>query len=167
MRRSILVLALVACASGCHTFQPASIAELAPGEAVRARISGAFADSLSTILPGDTRVVEGTYVEANGPTVYLDVPVTSSYQGMRLQTLNQRVEIPESAFTDLERKSLSKSRTGLALGAVVAASAAIIIAQLSGDTGGAALPGGGGPVDAVVATPSVSLIRALSWVWSR
>ena len=150
-----------------HTFQPTSLAELTPGEDVRARITGAFADSLSAILPGDARVVEGTYVEATGSNVFIDVPVTSSYQGMRLQTLNQRVEIPEDAFTDLERKSLSKSRTGLALGAVVAASAAIIIAQLSGDTGGAALPGGGGPVDAVVVTPSVSLISALSWLWSR
>lgn len=158
---------LVACTSGCHTFQPTSLSELAPGEDVRARITGAFADSLSAILPGDARVVEGTFVEASGPAVFIDVPVTSSYQGMRLQTLNQRVEIPEDAFMDVERKRLSKSRTGFALGAVVAASAAIIIAQLSGDTGGGVPPGGGGPVDAVVATPSVSLVHALSWLWSR
>jgi len=158
---------LVACTAGCHTFQPTSLSELTPGEDVRARVTGAFADSLSAILPGDARVVEGTFVEASGPAVLIDVPVMSSYQGMRLQTLNQRVEIPEDAFVDVERKHLSKSRTGLALGAVVAASASIIIAQLSGDTGGGVPPGGGGPVDAVVTTPSVSLAAVLSWLWSR
>jgi len=167
MRKSLLVVALALCASGCHTFQPTSVAELTPGESVRARVTGAYADSLSAVLSGDTRVIEGSYVEANGSTVYLDIPVSSSYQGMRLQTLNQRIEVPADAFLDVERKELSKARTGLALGAVVAAGAAILIAQLSGDTGGGSLPGGGGPVDAIVTTPSVSLVSALSWLWPR
>ena len=167
MRRSSLVVVLVLCASGCHTFQPTSIADLTPGEDVRARVTGAFADSLSTILSGDTRIVEGSYVESNGSTAYIDVPVSSGYQGMRLQTLNQRVEVPMDAFVELERKQLSKVRTGITLGAVVAIGAGIVIAELSGDTGGGVRPGEGGPVDAVVSTPSVSLVSVLSWLWSH
>ena len=167
MRRSLLVIAATVCVSGCHTFQPASVADLSPGEGMRARVTGAFSDSLSTILGVDTRLVEGTYVEGTGSSVYIDIPVASGFQGMRLQTLSQRVEIPTTAFLGVERKQLSKGRTGLALGAAVAASTAIILSQLGGDTGGEAIPGGGGPVDAVISSPSVSLISLLSWVWSR
>lgn len=167
MRRSLLVIAATMCVAGCHTFQPTSVADLTPGEDIRARITGAFSDSLSTILGGDTRIVEGSYVESTRSSVYIDIPVASAYKGMRLQTLSQRVEIPTTAFLDLERKQRSRARTGLALGAAVATSIAIITSQLSGDTGGGVRPGGGGPVDAVVSTPSVSLGNLLSWVWSR
>lgn len=170
MRRGFLIVALAFGATGCHTFQPATIADLTPGEDVRARVTGAFADSLSAVLSGDARVLEGSYVESNGSTVYIDVPVSSAYQGMRLQTLNQRIEVPATAFVDVERRELSRARTGLAIGAVLAAAGAILITQLSGDTGGGSLPGGGGPVDAIVGTPttpSVSLVPVVSWLWSR
>ncbi len=33
--------------SGCHTFQPTSIAELTPGQDIRVRVSGAFSYTLS------------------------------------------------------------------------------------------------------------------------
>ena len=167
MRRSLLIAAVVLSASGCHTFQPVPVSELTPGEAVRARVTGAFSDSLSPILAGDARVIEGSYVESNGSTVYLDVPVSSAYQGMRLQTLNQRIEVPVAAFVEMERKQLSKERTGLAVGSAVVAAAALVISQLSGEAGGGVRPGGGGPVDAVVSAPSASLVSALSWLWSR
>ncbi|MGB1656854.1 MAG: hypothetical protein ACPHO4_05850 [Longimicrobiales bacterium] len=165
MRRSVLLTVMVACLSGCYTFQPASVTELAPGVDVRARITGTFADSLAAILPGDSRILEGTFIEVTGSRVYIDVPTSSAYQGMRLQTLNQRIEIPSDEFVDLERKQLSRGRTGLALGAVATAAAALIISQLTGEAGGGTSPGTGGPVDAVVATPSVSLIVALSRLW--
>ncbi len=167
MQKGTVLALLVATLSGCHTFQPASLEDLAPGVGVRARVSGAFADSLRSILPGEDRTLEGTYVEARGTVVYIDVPVMSEYQGMRLQTLSQRIEIPENAFVEIERKNLSKSRTGLAVGAVVAAGAALVIAQLSGDSGGGAPPGTGGPVDAVVSTPSTSLLGVLEWLRGR
>ena len=51
--------------------------------------------------------------------------------------------------------------------AVVAAGAALVIAQLSGDSGGGAPPGTGGPVDAVVSTPSTSLLGVLEWLRGR
>lgn len=164
-RTWIIVFALSA--AGCHTFQPTTVSDLTPGQDVRARVTGAFSDSLSTILGGDARVIEGAFVESRGPSVYIDVPVNAEYVGMSLQTLNQRVEIPNDAFIEVERKELSKGRTALALGAVAAVAGAIIVQQLSGDTGGGVRPGGGGPVDAVVTAPSISLSSALSWVWSR
>lgn len=167
MQKGTFLALLVATLSGCHTFQPASLEDLAPGVGVRARVSGAFADSLRSILPGEDRVFEGTYVEARGSAIYIDVPVMSEYQGMRLQTLRQRIEIPENAFVEIEQKSLSRSRTGLAAGAVVVAGVALVIAQLSADSGGGVPPGTGGPVDAVVSSPSMSLLGVLEWLRGR
>lgn len=167
MSKSVWVMVLALCATGCHTFQPTTLSELVPGENVRATVTGAFADSLGVMLGNDSREVEGAFVETQGSSVYLDVPVTAQYVGMRLETLNQRIEVPSAVFVDLERKELSKGRTALALGAITAVATALIVTQLSGDTGGGARPGGGGPVDAVVTTPSVSLTTIISRVWSR
>lgn len=167
MRRTILVILAGMTVSGCHTFQPTSIAELAPGQDIRVRISGAFSDSLSSILPGDLRSMEGAFVQSTATSVFLDVLVSSQYQGMRLQTLNQRVEIPTDELQGIEWKQLSRSRTGFAVGTVIAFAGAIVIGQLSGEKGGGSPPGTPGPVDYMVATPSLSLGNMLSWIRGR
>ena len=163
--RNLAAVLLLMCTAGCYTFQPVSVAELTTGEGIRAVVSGAFADSLSRILPGHRRIIEGSYVEADGSSVLLDVPVSAAYKGMRLQTLNQRIEIPVDAFMDIERRKLSRTRTGLAVGAIVTASTTVIVTQLAGDTGGGVRPGGDGPVDAMISVPFLSLIGVLKSLW--
>jgi hypothetical protein len=164
MRRTILVILVGMIVSGCHTFQPTSIAELTPGQDIRVRVSGAFSDSLSSIVPGDSRSMEGAFVESTETSVFMDVPVTSEYEGMRLQTLSQRIEIPAGELLDIEWKQLSGSRTGIAVGTVVALASAIVIGQLSGDKGGGSPPGVPGPVDYMTATPSLSIGDVIAWI---
>ncbi|MDX1494507.1 MAG: hypothetical protein R3253_10635, partial [Longimicrobiales bacterium] len=71
--------------------------------------------------------------------------------GMRFRTLNQRVEIPTSAFVEVETKRLDKGRTIALAGVAAAVVGTVVIVQLNKDSGGGTLPGpGGGPVDAIV-----------------
>ena len=154
MTRSLLPLLLALALGGCHTYQPIPVRELAPGSDVRVRLSGAYADSLAAVLQrDDARILEGTVVGAGGSSVLLEVPVEQSLRGMRLQTLNQRVEIPETAFLETESKELDRGRTFLAVGAAAAVASTIVVLQLTKDSGGSSNQGpGGGPVEAVVST---------------
>lgn len=166
MHRLLLPLALVLATAGCHTFQPASVGSVAPGERVRVRVTGAFSDSLSSVLQrDDARTFEATVVSDDGSSMFLDVPVQQELRGMRFETLNQRVEVPASAFVDIETKRLDKGRSLLAGGILAAALATVAVVELSKDSGGGNLPGGpGGPVDAIV---SLSPMGAITWLLSR
>jgi len=165
-RRLVIWLGLVM-ASGCYSLQPIDVASLAPGQIVNARITGAFADSLGPILQRDARTFEGSVVEASGSSVFLDVAVSSGYQGMQLKTLSQRIEVPRSAFVEVSSKELSRSRTFMALGALAAVSSGLVISQLNSSTGGAERPGQGGPVESRVPGPSFSVPIGFGWVWGR
>lgn len=153
MSRFLLPLLAVVAMSGCHTFQPVSVGELTPGTAVRARVTGAYSDTLEVLLQrDDAREIEGTVVSETGSSILLEVPVEQTLRGMRFSTLNQRVEIPTSAFVDVETKQLDRGRTLVVAGAAAAILGTIVVVQLSKESGGSQNPGGGGPVEAVVAT---------------
>lgn len=155
--------------TGCYTFRPASADEIGVGEDVRLRITGEFSDSLAPLLGrSDARVVEGEVVMDEPSSVMLQVPVNRQMAGMRLETFNQRVEIPENAFVDVEIRELSKPRTIGTIAAVTGAAAVIVITQFAGDNGGGDLPGTGQPVEQTAARPwfSVSL-GALASLFGR
>lgn len=161
-RLSLLLLALVA--TGCHTFQPTSVDELLPGQAVRARVTGAFSDSLGTLLlREDAREFEAVVVDGTGTSVFLDVPVQPGMTTFRGQALAQRVEIPQDAFVEVEVKELDRARTFGMVAAVGVVIGSLVIAELTSGTGGADRPGPGGPVDAIISLP----IAGLSWIFGR
>lgn len=166
MQRMLLSIALILATAGCHTYQPASVETVAPGERVRVRVTGAFSDSLATILQrDDARTFEATVVSDTDTSMFLDVPVQQELRGMRFETLNQRVEVPTSAFVDVETKRLDKGRSLLAGGVLAAAIGTFVVIELSKESGGGNLPGNpGGPVDAIV---SWNPWGALSWVLGR
>lgn len=148
-----LLLATVLATAGCQTFQPISYDQVAPGERVRARVNSAWADSLDALLQRDGRVVEGTVVDKPGGSLLLEVPVQNELRGMEFQTLSQRVLIPREGFVELELRELDRGRT---VGVVALAGAAVgifVAQQLTKDTGGNRLPGGGGPSEGRISHP--------------
>ncbi len=158
--RFLPVLLLLLPTAGCYTFQQASVSEVVPGQDVRLRVTGAFADSLGPlIMRTDARVVEGSVISEASDALLVEIPVDNELVGMRLETLSQRVEIPEEAFVDVEVKELSKPRTAGAVAVVAGVAAAIVITQFNDDSGGAQRPGPGQPVESRVSRPffSVSL----------
>ncbi len=164
MRRTLLTLLCVLATSACHTFRPVVVDDLIPGQTVRARITGAFADSLSPILMRDARNFEGVVVENAGSTVLMEIPVERSLAGMRLETLSQRVEIPDAAFVDLDIKELDRRRTFGAVALVVAAVGGFVLAQFNKPSGGASGGGPGGPQDALFPLPIISVPVGIPWI---
>jgi len=169
MHRLALSLVVIFAATGCHTFQPTAIDEVAPGQAIRARVTGAYSDTLSAVLQRtDAREVEGRVVERIGTSMLLEVPVSRSLEGMRFQTLNQRIEIPDGAIQVVETKELDRLRTFGAAGIGAAIVIAIVVNQLSGETGGGDIPGPGSPSDGVVSADLFRVpVTALGWLVGR
>jgi len=155
--RSLVLLPLgllVAASTGCYTFRPAEVSDVVPGQDIRMRVTGAFADSLGSMLQReDARVVEGTVVSDGPRSLMLDVTVSNELEGMRLESFSQRVEVPDAAFVEVEIKELSKPRTFGALAAVAGVAAAVVISQFSGESGGAQQPGPGRPVESTISIP--------------
>lgn len=168
MHRLLLPVALLVTATGCHTFQPASVGDVAPGQSVRVRVTGAFSDSLAPILQrDDSREFEAVVASREDSSLLLDVPVQQSLQGIRFQTLNQRVEVPTSAFVEVETKRLHKGRTIAAAGIAAAVLGAVVVYQLNKDSGGGTPPGGGGPVESVVSFDLLGLSLGGGWLFGR
>ena len=140
--------------------------ELTPGQTVRARITGEFSDSLSPILLRDVRDFEGVVVENAGSSILIEIPVEEAYAGLRLQTLSQRVEIPDAVFQDVEIKELDGVRTYGAVALVVAAVGGFILTQFNKQSGGASGGGPGGPEDSILPLPMVS-VPAVGFRWIR
>ena len=140
--------------------------EVIPGQTVRARITGAFSDSLSPILMRDAREFEGTVVENDGSSILMEIRVNQTLTGMRFETLSQRVEIPAAAFLDLEIKELDRRRTVVAIALGVAAVGGFVLAQLNKQSGGGSSGGPGGPQDMILPPPILSVpIVGISRIW--
>lgn len=129
--------------SGCYTYAPSSIGDLAAGDEIRARLTGAQFDELEEHLPGSDRVLEGEVVETNADGILLEVPVTQMVRGMQVQSLRQRLAIPTQGVTEVELRALNRHRTYAMSGAAALLAGFIVWDQLLADTrrGGT----GGGP----------------------
>lgn len=167
--RWAFVCAVLVSSAGCYTFRPAAAEDIGVGEDVRLRLTGAFSDSLAPLLGWtDARVVEGLVVVDEPSALMLEVPVNRQMAGTRIQSVAQRVEIPDDAFVDVEIRELSKPRTVAAIASVAGAAAAIAIWQFAGDNGGGTLPGTGQPVESPVARPWFSVtLGALASLFGR
>ncbi len=137
--------------AGCYTFQPTSATDLTVGQTVRARVAGAWADSLDAVIQRDARIFEGTVVEDRGSALLMEIPIHVEGGARTPGALNQRVEIPDAAFLELELKTLDRRRTGMAAGVVAIAAGAFVLQQLNGRSGGEPDFGGPGPVEAILA----------------
>ncbi len=150
LRRTLLIVVALA-SSGCYTYRTASVEELRPGSQFRARLSATEAERLEAILPRAVRVIEGTFVEQNGNGLLLEVPVTSELQGIRVQTLKQRVDVAPAGIVELELKELDRRRTGLVAGIGGVVVGIAVYAQLTKDSRGRTPGTGGGPNESVFA----------------
>ena len=161
----VLATLCVLATSACYTFRSVGIDELVPGLTVRARVTGAFSDSLSPILLRDARDFEGVVVENAGSSVFMDIAVDQPFTGMRREELNQRVEIPAAAFVDLEVKEFNRGRTIGVVALGVAALAAFVVAQFAKPSGGASGGAPGGPQDAILPLPIISVpVVGIPWI---
>ena len=114
MRRNLLVLFAVACCSACYTYAPApaDLSTVTTGKLVRARISSDQAERVQPLIGRETKLLDGTLVGTNADSVLIEVPSTArAVTGGGLEILHQRLAISRSGITEMQVKTLSRSRT--------------------------------------------------------
>jgi len=130
----LAVLALPGVLGGCYTYTASSLGELAIGDEVRARLTAAQFDDLEEHIPGRDRILDGEVVESGPQGLLLEVPVSTSVEGIRIRSLNQRIEIPADGLADVELRTLDRGRTYGVSAAGAALVGFVIWDQLLSDT---------------------------------
>lgn len=121
MTRIRVAVALLPLLCGaCHAYAPASPSAVGPGDQVRALLTAEQLDRFRGVLPTDARSVEGTVLEATPGELLLEVPLLVQAEGLRVESLRQRLRIPETGLADLEFRTLAQGRTWALAGAAAA-----------------------------------------------
>lgn len=120
LRLGVAALAAAALATACHAYAPSELGQVNAGDQVRALLTPDQAGRFAETLPAGGRLVEGVVVEAGAGEMLLEVPVVTRLEGIRVESYNQRLRIPQAGIADLELRSLARGRT-YALAGVAAA----------------------------------------------
>jgi hypothetical protein len=155
VRPGWLVPLLLLGVTGCYHYVPMHLDEVTPSQEVRARVTLEQAERIEELLPrgGDPRVVEGRVAEILRETLYMDVAVATELRGTRVESFNQRLDLPLSGILEVERKELSRGRTvALVAGGVALVGSFVAIKVI--DSGGGGSPGEGpGPPENRIPIP--------------
>lgn len=133
--RKLQCVPLVALLSGCYTYAPVETRALGPGASVRARVSTPAAQRIAPLLGfTEARVLTGSLVETKGDAIVIEVPTAAQIAaGTSTQTLYQHVSLAPGDVTELERRTLNRTRTALVVGAIVAAAGIAVATSLHGE----------------------------------
>jgi len=140
--KSFLLVGTLLATSGCYTYLPAPIEDIAPGTPVRIHMTAAEAGRLVEQRLTDDRVLTGTLVEQGDGQILVDTSVGRNDAQRGLHSVVQRVNVPTRDVLEIEQRHLDRGRTGILIG-VGALAGGIIVALQSGG-GGSAPPTGGG-----------------------
>jgi hypothetical protein len=137
MRRSLRTIALCTLVSGCYNYAPLELSSATPGTNVRARLTAPAGARIATSLGnGDARLLTGVVVDAESSGFTLEVPTVPVGTASAQQGLFQRVTIASGDILELERRVIDKQRTGVVVGAAVAAAGIITAAIIHGQSTG-------------------------------
>jgi hypothetical protein len=126
---SVLVL------PGCYSYTPTDLTAVPPGADVRLLVTRQGAFELSEVTEVDARVpiVHGRIVGREGDDLMLNVAVSQRQDGFHTVRLGQTIRIPLGEILSTEEKSLSPSKTGLALAGAVGGAAFVIFSIMKAD----------------------------------
>ncbi len=141
--RAILTAALLG-STGCYEYHSIRPQDAALDGRVRATVTPSQAAELAPVLRTNAPVVSGTLIERTDDHILVSVPIYGAEDGgAGSEVLHNRIRIATSDLVSLESRTLSKWRTGVAIGAVVAAVSGTWIVASSGDTNTGDKPGQG------------------------
>lgn len=143
IRRALPALLVVAggVLSGCYTYVPVRPETATAPMRVRAHLSPEGTARVTPVI-GARAQLDGRLVETTPEGLYLEVPSAVVRDGMRTETLTQRLLVPREEVVSLQRRQLDRTRTYLFAGVGGLAAAALVYDALTGDSGGSQ---GGGP----------------------
>ena len=154
MRRMVAAACLGAFfLSGCYTYSPIAVGDLQPDMEVRAEVTPAERDALAEVLPGEDRTLDGTVVSTDGSQLMLQVEAVAAQRGIRMETLDQRIQVDKAAILEVQVREQDSARTAGLVAAITAGVIALLIVAL--DQGGAkdpTNPNPDPPQDAIVPT---------------
>jgi len=119
-RFGVAVMAAVVSMSGCFVYTPVRPEDAVPATRVRATVSGSHATDLESVLGSSSSTLSGTLVGRVDEGLMVDVPLYSPNSAGSTSVLYNRVTVPYTELVALESRALSKWRTGVVVGAVVA-----------------------------------------------
>lgn len=148
IRRALPALLIVAggLLAGCYTYTPVRLETVTPPMRVRAHLSPEGTARVAPVVGARTQL-DGRLVEATPEGFFVEVPSAVIQDGMRTETLTQKLLIPREDLLSLQRRQLDRTRTYIFAGVSAVAAAALIYDALSGESGGTVggVPTSGGP----------------------
>jgi hypothetical protein len=134
----LLLLAVPLIATGCYSYVPTALEDVAPGGTVRMRISGVEAERLEAIRFTDSRALEGAVVSTTGNELFIDAVIRSVDPLGYTATHTQRLNIPVREVQFVEQRRLDVLKTGIAAGGTAfllgGAAYVVIFGDLRGQT---------------------------------
>jgi Mg/Co/Ni transporter MgtE len=120
----VAVMAALLGSAGCYEYHSVRPADVALDGRVRATVAPNRAAELAPVLRSNTPTVSGKLIERDAEHILLSVPIYGAGGAVGSQVLHNRIRIPTADLVSLESRTLSGWRTGVAIGAVLAAAGA-------------------------------------------
>jgi hypothetical protein len=134
-RARLAIVALgVVLGSACYTFEPVGVEALGPGNGVRARLTPAGAQLLGELTGDPSNVLEGAFVSGQPDRLRFAL-WRSDLARPGFRPGQVEIELPRGDVVEVERKRLSRLRTGL-LSAGLVGGLLLLIDALGSGAGG-------------------------------
>ena len=143
VRLTLCSAALLLC--GCYASYPISMAQARPGTKLRVALTDAGSDSLARYLGPGVESVDGKLLRSSDADLSLGVSQISMRSGIDQYCKGEAVVLPKYSVATVEERKLSKPRTFLLAGAIVAALLSVKLSGVGGSSGSPPSHGGGGP----------------------
>ncbi len=122
--------------AGCFTYIPTEVSAVPDGERVRVHVTREGQLDLPEVIDPLGPTVRGTLVRRAEDGIFLRVPVAIRRDGFLQSDLGQNVAIPFREIVQIERRALSRSRTGLMVAGTAGVAAVIVFVIIDGSRGG-------------------------------
>jgi len=143
VRLSFCSAALLLC--GCYASYPINMAQARPGTKLRVGLTDAGSDSLARYLGPGVQTVDGKLLRSTDTDVSLGVTQISMRSGIDQYWKGEAVVLPKYSVATVQERRMSKPRTFLLAGAIIAALATVKLSGVGGSSGAPTSHGGGGP----------------------
>ncbi len=137
-----LALALVVALSGCFGYVPVLDGDPEPDANVRLRLSSQASAEISAQAGQSIRSVEGTLLQTTPDSLVVDVHWGAIYAGTPFEGRRDTLSFARSDVVEVDRREISRLRTGFVVGGLAAA-AVLILRSFTGGGGESGTPGPG------------------------
>jgi len=137
-----LLVALVS-TGGCYEYHTVRPDDAVLDTRVRATVTPEKAAELEPVLRNVTPTVTGRLLERTPDHLMLEVPIYGAGGGVSNEVLHNRVEVDLGDLVSLQTRTLSKWRTAVAVGSILAATSGTYLVLSANNQSGPDKPGSG------------------------